>query len=79
MGFKKISQNIPKNEGEFINSARGETNGEKRIVNRSKKAYRSKKIVISFTEAEYERLTQEANIAGLSINSYVRFRVFKKD
>lgn len=52
---------------------------EKRIVNRSKKAYRSKKIVINFTEAEFERLTQEAIIAGLSINSYVRFRVFKKD
>lgn len=70
MGFKKLSS--PKKENDFVDSARGETSD-------TKNAKRSKKLVINFTEEEYKILNQEANLMGLGLNSYVRFRVFKKD
>ncbi|ASI88295.1 TPA: hypothetical protein R4558_001640 [Campylobacter jejuni] len=74
MGFKKLSSETPKNENDFVNSARGETNNAK-----TSNAKRNKKLVVNFTEEEYQTLNQEANSIGLSLNSYVRFKIFRKD
>ncbi|EFU4885768.1 hypothetical protein HT969_000368, partial [Campylobacter jejuni] len=69
MGFKKLSSETPKNENDFVNSARGETGNAK-----TSNAKRNKKLVVNFTEEEYQTLNQEANSIGLSLNSYVRFK-----
>ncbi|EAK3897304.1 TPA: hypothetical protein SCZ37_001757 [Campylobacter jejuni] len=74
MGFKKLSSEAPKKENDFVNSARGETGNEK-----TGNAKRNKKLVVNFTEEEYQILNQEANSIGLSLNSYVRFKIFRKD
>ena len=74
MGFKKLSSETPKNENDFVNSARGETGNAK-----TSNAKRNKKLVVNFTEEEYQTLNQEANSIGLSLNSYVRFKIFRKD
>ncbi|MFY4691200.1 hypothetical protein ACOTVD_09190 [Campylobacter jejuni] len=74
MGFKKLSSETPKNENDFVNSARGETGNTK-----TSNAKRNKKLVVNFTEEEYQILNQEANSMGLGLNSYVRFRIFRKD
>ncbi|EAL0243051.1 hypothetical protein BOB23_07930 [Campylobacter jejuni] len=74
MGFKKLSSEIPKNENDFVNSARGETGNAK-----TSNAKRNKKLVVNFTEEEYQTLNQEANSIGLSLNSYVRFKIFRKE
>ncbi|EOH2905780.1 hypothetical protein ACLZ9K_001763, partial [Campylobacter jejuni] len=71
MGFKKLSSETPKNENDFVNSARGETGNAK-----TSNAKRNKKLVVNFTEEEYQTLNQEANSIGLSLNSYVRFKIF---
>lgn len=73
MGFKKLSSEAPKKENDFVNSARGETN------NAIKSNKRNKKLLINFTEAEWQILNQEASLIGLSLNSYVRLKVFNKD
>ncbi|EOH9812676.1 hypothetical protein ACME6W_001770, partial [Campylobacter jejuni] len=73
MGFKKLSSETPKNENDFVNSARGETGNAK-----TSNAKRNKKLVVNFTEEEYQTLNQEANSIGLSLNSYVRFKIFRK-
>ncbi|EHM0610377.1 hypothetical protein KFM29_001753, partial [Campylobacter jejuni] len=70
MGFKKLSSETPKNENDFVNSARGETGNAK-----TSNAKRNKKLVVNFTEEEYQTLNQEANSIGLSLNSYVRFKI----
>lgn len=59
MGFKKASQNIPKSENDFIDSAHGETNTKRKYGTK-----RSKKLVINFTEDEFGRLNQKANANG---------------
>lgn len=74
MGFKKLSSETPKKENDFVNSARGETGNEK-----TGNAKRNKKLVVNFTEEEYQILNQESNSMGLSLNSYVRFRIFRKE
>ncbi|EAJ0855948.1 hypothetical protein B5949_07465 [Campylobacter coli] len=74
MGFKKLSSEAPKNENDFVNSARGETGNAK-----TSNAKRNKKLMINFTEEEYQILNQEANSIGLSLNSYVRFKIFRKE
>ncbi|HED6686373.1 TPA: hypothetical protein R5Z99_001721 [Campylobacter jejuni] len=74
MGFKKLSSETPKNENDFVNSARGETGNAK-----TSNAKRNKKLVVNFTEEEYQNLNQEANSIGLSLNSYVRFKIFRKE
>ncbi|EAI3980342.1 hypothetical protein VXI38_001644 [Campylobacter jejuni] len=74
MGFKKLSSETPKKENDFVNSARGETGNEK-----TGNAKRNKKLVVNFTEEEYQILNQESNSMGLSLNSYVRFKIFRKD
>ncbi|EAI6619454.1 hypothetical protein CE442_07330 [Campylobacter jejuni] len=74
MGFKKLSSETPKNENDFVNSARGETNNAK-----TSNGKRNKKLVVNFTEEEYQTLNQEANSIGLSLNSYVRFKIFRKE
>ncbi|EAI4876104.1 hypothetical protein HGH73_001452 [Campylobacter coli] len=74
MGFKKLSSEAPKNENDFVNSARGETGNAK-----TSNAKRNKKLMINFTEEEYQILNQEANSIGLSLNSYVRFKIFRKN
>ncbi|BEK47003.1 hypothetical protein E4I43_08155 [Campylobacter jejuni] len=74
MGFKKLSSETPKNENDFVNSARGETGNAK-----TSNAKRNKKLVVNFTEEEYQTLNQEANSIGLSLNSYVRFKIFRKE
>lgn len=74
MGFKKLSSEAPKKENDFVNSARGEI-GNAKIGN----AKRNKKLMINFTEEEYQILNQESNSMGLSLNSYVRFKIFRKD
>ncbi|ECK7625566.1 hypothetical protein FRQ04_08430 [Campylobacter coli] len=74
MGFKKLSSETPKNENNFVNSARGETGNAK-----TSNAKRNKKLVVNFTEEEYQTLNQEANSIGLSLNSYVRFKIFRKE
>lgn len=74
MGFKKLSSETPKNENDFVNSARGETGNAK-----TSNAKRNKKLMINFTEEEYQILNQEANSIGLSLNSYVRFKIFRKN
>ncbi|EOI0449570.1 hypothetical protein ACMF6F_001820 [Campylobacter jejuni] len=74
MGFKKLSSETPKNENDFVNSARGETGNAK-----TSNAKRNKKLVVNFTEEEYQTLNQEANSIGLSLNSYVRFKIFRKN
>ncbi|AVS39835.1 hypothetical protein FYI53_07970 [Campylobacter coli] len=74
MGFKKLSSETPKNENDFVNSARGETGNAK-----TSNAKRNKKLMINFTEEEYQILNQEANSIGLSLNSYVRFKIFRKE
>ncbi|EAJ9909216.1 hypothetical protein ACP3G6_001686 [Campylobacter jejuni] len=74
MGFKKLSSETPKNENDFVNSARGETGNEK-----TRNAKRNKKLVVNFTEEEYQILNQESNSMGLGLNSYVRFKIFRKD
>ncbi|HHS6729075.1 TPA: hypothetical protein ACTN9G_001625 [Campylobacter jejuni] len=74
MGFKKLSSETPKNENDFVNSARGETGNAK-----TSNAKRNKKLVVNFTEEEYQILNQEANSMGLGLNSYVRFKIFRKD
>ncbi|CAG9363409.1 hypothetical protein ACL9ZI_001644 [Campylobacter jejuni] len=74
MGFKKLSSETPKKENDFVNSARGETGTAK-----TSNAKRNKKLVVNFTEEEYQTLNQEANSIGLSLNSYVRFKIFRKN
>ncbi|ECO2707875.1 hypothetical protein FXL20_09095 [Campylobacter coli] len=74
MGFKKLSSEAPKKENDFVNSARGETSNTK-----TGNAKRNKKLMINFTEEEYQILNQEAHSMGLSLNSYVRFKIFRKD
>ncbi|HED7978942.1 TPA: hypothetical protein R6C16_001741 [Campylobacter coli] len=74
MGFKKLSSETQKNENDFVNSARGETSTAK-----TSNAKRNKKLMINFTEEEYQILNQEANSIGLSLNSYVRFKIFRKE
>lgn len=74
MGFKKLSSEAPKKENNFINSARGETGNTK-----TGNTKRNKKLMINFTEEEYQILNQESNSMGLSLNSYVRFKIFRKD
>ena len=74
MGFKKLSSEAPKNENDFVNSARGET-GNAKTGNEK----RNKKLMINFTEEEYQILNQEAHSMGLSLNSYVRFKIFRKE
>ncbi|EEP3258055.1 hypothetical protein HBL88_001761 [Campylobacter coli] len=74
MGFKKLSSEAPKNENDFVNSARGETGNAK-----TSNAKRNKKLVVNFTEEEYQILNQEAHSMGLSLNSYVRFKIFRKE
>ncbi|EMF3141032.1 hypothetical protein V3K31_001774 [Campylobacter coli] len=74
MGFKKLSSEAPKNENDFVNSARGETGNAK-----TGNTKRNKKLMINFTEEEYQILNQESNSMGLSLNSYVRFKIFRKD
>ncbi|HEF7996544.1 TPA: hypothetical protein ACHD73_001313 [Campylobacter jejuni] len=74
MGFKKLSSETPKKENDFVNSARGETGNEK-----TGNAKRNKKLVVNFTEEEYQILNQESNSMGLGLNSYVRFKIFRKD
>ncbi|HHS6700358.1 TPA: hypothetical protein ACTN8S_001858 [Campylobacter jejuni] len=74
MGFKKLSSEAPKKENDFVNSARGETGNEK-----TGNAKRNKKLVVSFTEEEYQILNQEASSIGLGLNSYVRFKIFRKE
>ncbi|EIA3694797.1 hypothetical protein K7F12_001848, partial [Campylobacter jejuni] len=59
MGFKKLSSETPKNENDFVNSARGETGNAK-----TSNAKRNKKLVVNFTEEEYQTLNQEANSIG---------------
>ncbi|EDO6795754.1 hypothetical protein FV027_08805, partial [Campylobacter coli] len=68
------SSETPKNENDFVNSARGETGNAK-----TSNAKRNKKLVVNFTEEEYQTLNQEANSIGLSLNSYVRFKIFRKE
>ncbi|EFU6008806.1 hypothetical protein HT404_001605, partial [Campylobacter coli] len=53
MGFKKLSSEAPKNENDFVNSARGETGNAK-----TGNAKRNKKLMINFTEEEYQILNQ---------------------
>lgn len=74
MGFKKLSSEAPKNENDFVNSARGETGNAK-----TGNVKRNKKLMINFTEEEYQILNQEAHSMGLSLNSYVRFKIFRKE
>lgn len=74
MGFKKLSSEAPKNENDFVDSARGETSNAK-----TSNAKRNKKLVVNFTEEEYQILNQESNSMGLGLNSYVRFKIFRKD
>ncbi|EKE4093816.1 hypothetical protein OUQ93_001662 [Campylobacter coli] len=74
MGFKKLSSEAPKKENDFVNSARGETGNTK-----TDNTKRNKKLMINFTEEEYQILNQESNSMGLSLNSYVRFKIFRKD
>ncbi|EPR3147577.1 hypothetical protein ACU4US_001688 [Campylobacter jejuni] len=74
MGFKKLSSEAPRKENDFVNSARGETGNEKTV-----NAKRNKKLVVNFTEEEYQILNQEANSMGLGLNSYVRFKIFRKE
>ncbi|HFJ2259346.1 TPA: hypothetical protein ACGTNJ_001730 [Campylobacter jejuni] len=75
MGFKKLSSKTPKNENDFVNSARGETDGN----NNNQGTKRNKKLMVNFTEEEYKILNQEASSMGLGLNSYVRFKIFRKD
>ncbi|ELI8632848.1 hypothetical protein RSL69_001705 [Campylobacter coli] len=79
MGFKKLSSEAPKNENDFINSARGETGNAKTGNAKTGNAKRNKKLMINFTEEEYQILNQEAHSMGLSLNSYVRFKIFRKE
>ncbi|EOW8762424.1 hypothetical protein ACO04P_001800 [Campylobacter coli] len=79
MGFKKLSSEAPKNENDFVNSARGETGNAKTGNAKTGNAKRNKKLMINFTEEEYQILNQEAHSMGLSLNSYVRFKIFRKD
>ncbi|EAL3652606.1 hypothetical protein BED77_08015 [Campylobacter coli] len=79
MGFKKLSSEAPKKENDFVNSARGETGNAKTGNAKTGNAKRNKKLMINFTEEEYQILNQESNSMGLSLNSYVRFKIFRKD
>ncbi|EKZ9242657.1 TPA: hypothetical protein ACGFHQ_001820 [Campylobacter coli] len=79
MGFKKLSSETPKNENDFVNSARGETGNAKTGNAKTGNAKRNKKLMINFTEEEYQILNQEAHSMGLSLNSYVRFKIFRKE
>ncbi|EAK6708003.1 hypothetical protein MKS95_001375 [Campylobacter jejuni] len=79
MGFKKLSSEAPKKENDFVNSARGETGNAKTGNAKTGNAKRNKKLVVNFTEEEYQILNQEANSIGLSLNSYVRFKIFRKE
>ncbi|EKF8997992.1 hypothetical protein O1A12_001752 [Campylobacter coli] len=79
MGFKKLSSEAPKNENNFVNSARGETGNAKTGNAKTGNAKRNKKLMINFTEEEYQILNQEAHSMGLSLNSYVRFKIFRKE
>ncbi|EAH5785138.1 hypothetical protein DBT31_07795 [Campylobacter coli] len=79
MGFKKLSSEAPKNENDFVNSARGETGNAKTGNAKTGNAKRNKKLMINFTEEEYQILNQEAHSMGLSLNSYVRFKIFRKE
>ncbi|EHV3221972.1 hypothetical protein K0J62_001674, partial [Campylobacter coli] len=70
MGFKKLSSEAPKKENDFVNSARGETGNTKTGNTKTGNTKRNKKLMINFTEEEYQILNQESNSMGLSLNSY---------
>lgn len=70
MGFKTIhSKEIDKEN--FINNARGEQKSST-----IKKNKRDKKILLSFTNEEYEETAQNAKKLGLSVNAFIRFKIF---
>ena len=63
MGFKKLSSEAPKKENDFVNSARGETGntktGNTKTGNtKTGNTKRNKKLMINFTEEEYQILNQ---------------------
>ncbi|EAK9994730.1 hypothetical protein A9458_07745 [Campylobacter lari] len=67
MGFKNIS--IEKASIDFINNARGD-----KIKIQTQK--RDKKVLVSFTQDEYERMKESALQIGMGINQYIRYKLF---
>lgn len=65
MGFKNI--NTEKASINFINNARGDK------INTQK---RDKKILVSFTQDEYDRMKASALQIGMGVNQYIRYKLF---
>ncbi|EAI4695525.1 TPA: hypothetical protein R4631_001684 [Campylobacter jejuni] len=65
MGFKNI--NTEKASINFINNARGDK------INTQK---RDKKILVSFTQDEYDRMKESALQIGMGVNQYIRYKLF---
>ncbi|HEB8062223.1 TPA: hypothetical protein RZK48_001620 [Campylobacter coli] len=65
MGFKNI--NTEKASINFINNARGDK------INTQK---RDKKILVSFTQDEYDRVKESALQIGMGVNQYIRYKLF---
>ncbi|MCV3397628.1 plasmid mobilization protein [Campylobacter sp. RKI_CA19_01116] len=65
MGFKSI--NKEKASISFINDARGD---------KIKTQKRDKKILVSFTQDEYDRVKESALQIGMGVNQYIRYKLF---
>ncbi|MBT0821021.1 hypothetical protein KJQ67_07270 [Campylobacter lari] len=65
MGFKSI--NKEKASINFINDARGD---------KIKTQKRDKKILVSFTQDEYDRVKESALQIGMGVNQYIRYKLF---
>ncbi|EAI3906321.1 TPA: hypothetical protein R1703_001359 [Campylobacter lari] len=65
MGFKNI--NTEKASVNFINNARGD---------KIKTQKRDKKILVCFTQDEYDRIKESALQIGMGVNQYIRYKLF---
>lgn len=87
-GFKSLNKmNEKKKEQveEFLNSARGDdtviaSTTEAPKAKKSKKTNKSEKrektFLLYFTESEFDEVTEKASNFGMSINQYIRFKIF---
>ncbi len=70
MSFKK---NTNADLNSFIDGATGETS-KQRVSGRTNK--RDKKLLVGFTNEEYERLSSMAEQMGMDKGAFIRFKIF---
>ncbi|MBZ7939667.1 hypothetical protein H2277_07765 [Campylobacter sp. W0014] len=72
MSFKK---NANADLNSFIDGATGETS-KQRVSTQSGRTKRDKKLLVGFTNEEYERLSSMAEQMGMDKGAFIRFKIF---